>query len=466
MALLVYGLVSLLWLTALVFLGYQLYLQYGAAWLPYPPRPINGYEPLVTVQVPIYNEGDLSLKLMERLLQLDYPRDKLQIQILDDSTDDTADLLMRWTERVRTDGWDIEYLHRTDRREYKAGALQAALPRAKGELLLLLDADFSPPLALLRSLVPWFADPRMGFVQAPWAVSNASDSLASRLAFYWVQQHFEIDQPSRSKRKSFMHFNGTAGLWRKEAIVDAGGWSGSTLAEDFDLSLRSWFGGRYLSRFDPTTPVPSLVPTSMRALKIQQARWATGSIQVLVKYWRMILRRGFPENFTLLMHASGYFFGTTIMLLALVGIFGALLAVNHRSAFFWSSEVPGYGFLAAALIQTAELAYRRGWRVSLRQFYYLTLGLGLSPWILRHLIRGFRLRGGEFVRTPKGRYRADASLQYYVVALLELILGAACLWSSLYCLMHSYWGSAYLPLIVGAGLVYVGIQSLRREAGV
>lgn len=464
MTLLIYGFMSILWLTAIAFLIYQLYLQYGAAWLPYPSRPDNGYEPLVTVQVPIYNEGDLALKLLDRLLQLEYPREKLQIQILDDSTDDTAGLLEGWALRARSTGWDVDYRHRTERKEYKAGALQAALPGAKGELLLLLDADFSPPPELLRSLVPWFADPRMGFVQAPWSVINAHESFATRLAYYWVQQHFEIDQPARSKRNSFLHFNGTAGLWRKAAVVDAGGWSGRTLAEDFDLSLRSWFGGRYVSRFDPATPVPSLVPTSMRALKIQQARWATGSIQVLAKYWRIMLRRSFPENVTLLMHASGYFFGTTIMLLALVGILGVWQASAHQNAFFWTSEVPGYGFLAAALIQTAELAHRRGWRISLRQFYYLTLGLGLSPWIWLHLMRGFWLSGGEFVRTPKGRYRANASMQYYAVAVLELLLGALCLWSSLYCLEHRYWGSAYLPMVVGTGLVYVSMQSLWPEA--
>lgn len=458
--------IVLLWLVALVYLLYNLRLQWAATWLPAQQAPDSPLCPNVTIQVPLYNEGEVVAPLFEAILRLDYPCDRLQIQILDDSTDTSADYNRAWVENARREGVDVAYLHRGNREGYKAGALQAALPSATGELLCLLDADFHPRPDFLKRMVRWFADPRLAFAQARWDVSNGGASFSARLAQYWVQQHFEFDQPARSKLGAFMHFNGTAGVWRKQAIVDGGGWSSATLAEDFDLSLRVWFLRRYTVVYDSTTSVPSLVPETMRALKIQQARWATGSFQVLVRHLRPMVCAPWPENLTLLLHASGYLFGPSIMLLALLSGPAALLAAANSTAHYWLCELPGFVFLALAFAQIAELAYRRGWRVSVRQFYYLTLGLGLSPWILRHLWRGLWLRGGEFVRTPKGRYRADTLREYYALAVTELLAGAVCLSATALCAVKGLWGSSYLPLIVGVGLVYVGIQSLRRETRV
>ena len=259
------------------------------------PQPKARFQelPVVTVQLPMFNEKFVVDRLLESVAALDYPQDKLEIQILDDSTDDTTEQCYRKVEELKSRGFDAVCIHRTDRTGFKAGALEAATKVAKGEFLLILDADFVPEPDLLQKTIHFFTDENVGLVQTRWGHINREYNLLTRIQGMYLDGHFAMEQTARNRSGRFFTFNGTAGIWRKCVIGDAGGWSHDTLTEDMDLSYRVQLRGwRFIYLNDVVTPAE--LPVDMDGFKSQQHRWTKGSIQVCQKILLDIWRSNAP----------------------------------------------------------------------------------------------------------------------------------------------------------------------------
>jgi len=252
--------------------------------------------PTVTVQLPIYNELYVLERLIDAIGRLDYPRDRLQVQVLDDSTDDTTRLAEIWVARQRARGLDIELVHRQDRSGFKAGALANGLQTAHGELIAVFDADFVPPSGFLKQTVPHLvANPHLGFVQTRWGYLNAGYSAMTRAQTLALDGHFVVEHMARNRNGLLVNFNGTAGVWRRAAIEEAGGWQSDTLTEDVDLSFRAQLAG-WQALYLPEVEAPAELPPQMAAFKRQQARWATGAAQCLVKLAGSLWRGRLPDS--------------------------------------------------------------------------------------------------------------------------------------------------------------------------
>ncbi|HXT28204.1 MAG TPA: cellulose synthase family protein, partial [Vicinamibacterales bacterium] len=249
--------------------------------------------PRVTIQLPIYNEMYVADRLIDTVCEMDYPRELLDIQVLDDSTDETTDIAELAVRRHAARGFDISYLHRVDRTGYKAGALEAGLKAAKGTFIAIFDADFIPPKDFLRQTLPHFTDAKIGMVQARWGHINQDYSLLTKIQAILLDAHFVLEHGGRNRSGAFFNFNGTAGVWRREAISSAGGWQHDTLTEDLDLSYRAQLAG-WKFKFLPHVVSPAEVPVEMNSFKSQQHRWAKGSIQTCMKLLPRILRSNQP----------------------------------------------------------------------------------------------------------------------------------------------------------------------------
>src|SRR5205809_5572763 len=238
--------------------------------------------PVVTVQLPIFNEVYVVERLLRSVSKLDYPRDRLQIQVLDDSTDETREITADCAAELRKRGFDVELIHRVDRIGFKAGALERGLATARGEFVCILDADFVPPPYLLRKTVDFFTDPKVGMIQTRWGHLNRGYSLLTRVQAMFLDGHLVLEQTARSRSGRFFNFNGTAGLWRKSCIEQAGGWQHDTLTEDLDLSYRAQLAG-WKFVFLPDVVTPAELPVDMNGFKSQQHRWTKGSVQTCKK---------------------------------------------------------------------------------------------------------------------------------------------------------------------------------------
>ncbi len=269
------------------------YYRRTASQSPTPPVEMLDPMPVVTVQLPIYNEVYVVERLLDAVTQLDYPRNKLEIQVLDDSTDETQHIAQRRVEYYRQQGFDITYIHRTERTGYKAGALRHGLAMARGEFIAIFDADFVPKPDFLTRTLPFFADPRVGMVQTRWEHLNENYSLLTQAQALALDGHFVIEQQVRYKAGFFINFNGTAGIWRRTCIEDAGNWHSDTLAEDLDLSYRAQLRGwRFVFLADVTSPAE--LPADINALKSQQFRWTKGAVEVAKKLLPAIWRAPLP----------------------------------------------------------------------------------------------------------------------------------------------------------------------------
>src|SRR5919107_4066704 len=259
------------------------------------PQPKASFEqlPVVTIQLPLYNEMYVVDRLVDAVCKIEYPRELLEIQVLDDSTDETRQIAELAVRRHALQGIDIKYIHREDRTGYKAGALDAGLKVARGEFVAIFDADFIAPADFLRRTVPQFADPNVGMVQARWGHINRDYSLLTRVQAILLDGHFVLEHGSRNRAGCFFNFNGTAGIWRTDVIADAGGWQHDTLTEDLDLSYRAQLRGwKFVFMQDLVSPAE--VPVEMNAFKSQQHRWAKGSIQTCRKLLPRILQSDLP----------------------------------------------------------------------------------------------------------------------------------------------------------------------------
>lgn len=366
--------------------------------------------PVVTVQLPLYNELYVATRLIDAVCTLDYPAGRLEIQVLDDSTDETREVVARAVAEKRAAGVDIHHLHRADRRGFKAGALEAGLLAARGSLVAVFDADFVPRPDFLRRTVPFFAAPRVGMVQGSWEHINRGYSLLTRIEAILLDGHFLVEHTARHRSGCFFNFNGTAGVWRRQAIEEAGGWQHDTLTEDLDLSYRAQLGG-WQFIYLPELGVPSELPVDINGFKSQQYRWTKGSIQTGRKLLARILTSALPlrvkfEAFVHLTNNLSY-----VLMAALSALlFPAMLA--RRGTAPWSLlliDLPL--FLAASLsvvafYLTSQVIARGsgGWRREARYLPALMgLGIGLAVNNSRAVLSGLFQRGGVFHRTPKYR---------------------------------------------------------------
>jgi cellulose synthase/poly-beta-1,6-N-acetylglucosamine synthase-like glycosyltransferase len=357
--------------------------------------------PAVTIQLPIFNEKYTVKRLLQAITQLDYPAERLQIQVLDDSTDETAHLVSQLVNEYRSHGINIEQICRSDRQGYKAGALSHGLQRASGELVAIFDADFVPAADWLKKTVPHFQNEKLGCLQTRWGHTNRHYNSLTRAEALGIDGHFVIEQTVRFENDFFLNFNGTAGLWRKACIADAGGWKADTLTEDLDLSYRAQLRGWKIA-YLPDVIVPAELPSQVEAFKKQQFRWAKGSIQVVRKILPEVLKRKdlpWYVRFMAFMHLTGYVVHPLMLALMILILPVGLLIPDAFKATPVSTVAslgPPLLYMLVSGFQTIPLRDR------LKLLPLLTVtGFGISLSTSAAVFEGLVGKGGVFVRTPK-----------------------------------------------------------------
>ena len=378
--------------------------------MPEPPSDPQAW-PVVTVQLPLYNEMYVAERLIDAVCQIEYPAGRLEIQVLDDSTDETTEIVARAVAGWRAKGVDIHHLHRTDRTGFKAVALVAGLAQARGELLAIFDADFVPTGDFLLRTVPHFSDPGLGMVQGSWAHINRSYSLLTRVQAILLDGHFMIEHRARNRTGCFFNFNGTAGIWRRAAIETSGGWEHDTLTEDLDLSYRAQLQGwRFL--YLPEMAVPSELPVDASGFKSQQYRWAKGAVQTGRKLLKAVFHARLPLRVKLeaLIHLTNNVSYPLMVVLALLIFPAMMLRTGTSTRMLLLVDLPMFLSATASVLifyLMSQVAAGPGWRREIRYLPALMgVGIGLSLNNSRAVISGFFHRGGTFIRTPK--YRIEA----------------------------------------------------------
>lgn len=432
--------------------------------------------PHVTVQLPIYNERAVAERVLRAVAALDYPRDRLEIQVLDDSTDITRAMIDRTARRLRAQGCDVKVVRRTDRTHYKAGALAAALPAARGEFIAIFDADFVPEADFLRRLIPLFdGAPDVACVQGRWGHLNRDANWLTQGLSLGMDGHFGVEQGGRAWNGLLLNFNGTAGVWRRSAIEDprVGGWSGDTITEDLDLSYRAQLAGWRIEYCDQVA-APAEIPARSDAVKAQQRRWATGSIQtarkILPAVWRSSLT--LTQKLEATVHLTQYAVNVFILLMLVLGrSLLWLLPIDQYSN--WLFTVLAIAGVSAAAPTVSYLYARRAltgrWARPLEVLKLIVLGLGLSLNNSVAVLIGLAQRGGEFVRTPKtGAAGEKAGPDVYRVApsrlwLWELVIGAYCALQWVLFLPIDYGIGGVFQLLMAVGLIRLGWGSRPRR---
>jgi cellulose synthase/poly-beta-1,6-N-acetylglucosamine synthase-like glycosyltransferase len=429
--------------------------------------------PPVTVQLPIFNEKYTVERLLRAVTRLDYPADRLQIQVLDDSTDDTLELIASLVDIYKSRGVNIDLVQRVDRKGYKAGALQNGLHTATGELIAIFDADFVPKADWLKRTVPSFQNPNLGCLQTRWGHTNQQYNSLTQAEAMGIDGHFIIEQTVRSKNGFFLNFNGTAGLWRRACIEDAGGWQWDTLTEDLDLSYRAQMRGW---KFDylPEVVVPAELPPQVEAYKKQQFRWAKGSFQVVRKILPSVLRADLPwtVRFMAILHLTGYFVHPLMLSLLLLTLPVGLL-VPGAFSIFPISLVAGLG--PPLLYLTATATQHRSILRRMSSFPLLVIvGFGLSLSTTIAVLEGLFSKGGAFIRTPKlnvgnkPKHRQKIDRNYVAplsaMVWIEIILGLYALVTGIVLMPYLGWSILFWMVIYMLGFFYIAGLNLIQHA--
>jgi cellulose synthase/poly-beta-1,6-N-acetylglucosamine synthase-like glycosyltransferase len=439
------------------------------------PTPQGRFErlPRVTIQLPIFNEMYVTERLVDAVARIDYPRDLLEVQVLDDSTDETQAIARACVERHRAAGLDISYVHRTNRKGFKAGALENGLALAKGELVAVFDADFVPEPDFLQRTVHFFTDPGLGMVQARWGHLNRDYSALTQAQAILLDGHFVIEHTARNRSGRFFNFNGTAGIWRRQAIADGGGWQHDTLTEDLDLSYRAQLAGwRFL--YLPDLVTPAEVPVEMNAFKSQQHRWAKGSIQTALKLLPLIRRADVPwevkkEAFFHLTANVGYLLMIPLTILLPITV---VVRVSHGWYEVLVLDIPFFAaatFSVVAFYAASQAEQGKGWwdRVKWVPFV-MALGIGLAVNQARAVVEALMGYETGFTRTPKhGVKRAGESVakKHYQAAVtfqpvVELALAAYMTYGVVYLVQREVYYSLPFLVLFQVGFGYVGLASL------
>jgi cellulose synthase/poly-beta-1,6-N-acetylglucosamine synthase-like glycosyltransferase len=442
------------------------------------PQPLAPLSPLpaVTIQLPLYNEMYVADRLIDAVCGIDYPRELLEIQVLDDSTDETRTIAESTVRRFAAEGVDIHYIHRGDRTGYKAGALEAGLKVARGEFVAIFDADFIPRPDFLTQLMPHFADPKVAMVQARWGHINQDYSLLTKIQSILLDGHFVLEHGGRHRAGRFFNFNGTAGIWRRAAIEDAGGWHHDTLTEDLDLSYRAQLRGwRFV--FRPNVIAPAEVPVEMNAFKSQQHRWAKGSIQTC----RKLLPRIFAANVPLGVKAEAFFHLTANFNYPLMCVLSVLMfpAMRIRYNMGWYEmlliDVPLFfaaTFSVCNFYVICQREIHHDWRARMRYLPILmSIGIGLCINNTKAVFEALFNKHTEFNRTPKYRIEGDGDdwvgkkyrQSVQIQPLIELALGLYFTWTVFYALASQIYATVPFLVLFQIGFLYTGLVSLVQQ---
>jgi len=455
---------------------YTMCYQYFKFRKNYNPNPVNtfGELPRVTIQLPMFNEQFVVERLVEAVCAMDYPREKLDIQVLDDSTDESQHVAREIVDRYAAMGNPITYIHRTNRHGFKAGALDEGLNVAKGEFVAIFDADFVPGKDWIMKVIHHFAEPDVGMVQTRWTHLNRDYSLLTKIEAILLDAHFVIEHGSRVRTGEYFNFNGTAGMWRRKAIADGGGWQHDTLTEDTDLSYRSQMAG-WRFKYLPEVECPSELPIEMTAFKTQQARWAKGLIQVSIKLLPTIFKSGMSRKRKI----ESVYHLTANIAYPLMVIMTALLVPSMICRFYqgWFQmlliDVPLFGASTASIAVFYALSqrvlYPKTWKKCLLYLPMLmAIGIGLTVTNSKAVMEAIFGVQSAFVRTPKfavakkgekskaNKYRKRLKLAPYI----ELLLGAWFMAAILYTFTnHNFFTAPFLILFV-VGFWYTGFMSI------
>lgn len=367
--------------------------------------------PMVTVQLPMFNELYVADRIIETIANFDYPQDKLQIQVLDDSTDETKDVIAKKVAEVAARGINIQHIHRVDRTGYKAGALDAAMDRVQGEFIAIFDADFIPDPDFLQKTMPHFQDEKIGVVQTRWGHINKTYSVLTELQAFGLNGHFAIEQGGRNSAGHFINFNGTGGVWRKKCIEEAGGWEHDTLTEDLDLSYRAQIKGWQFKYLEDVV-APAELPITMSALKSQQHRWMKGGAECFVKMWKTLLTaKGVKVSDRI--HGLSHLFNSTVFVFILTISILSLFVLHIKDSFSDLNYILQY--MGVFIVSTIFLmfyywhAYRDKTENTLSSFFrfvgrffqFLVVSMGLSLSNTVAVLEGYLGIKSSFVRTPK-----------------------------------------------------------------
>jgi cellulose synthase/poly-beta-1,6-N-acetylglucosamine synthase-like glycosyltransferase len=450
-----------------------LYFKYRKKYNPNPPKHFDEL-PTVTIQLPIFNEQFVIDRLIEAVCSIEYPRDRIEIQVLDDSTDETTEVASGIVARYAALGHPIVYIHRTNRHGFKAGALDAGLKVAKGEFVAIFDADFVPPPDWLMKVIHHFAEPEVGMVQTRWTHLNRDYSLLTRIEAILLDGHFVLEHGARERSGDFFNFNGTAGMWRRQAIYDGGGWQHDTLTEDTDLSYRSQMAG-WRFKYLPEVECPSELPIEMTAFKTQQARWAKGLIQTSIKMLPRIWRSNVPRRIKI----EAVYHLTANLSYPLMIVMTALLIPAMIVRFYqgWFQmlliDFPLFTASSASIavfyLASERELYPKTWK---KTFLYLpflmALGIGLTVTNSKAVMEALLGIKSAFVRTPKYRvaqkgeksqaakYRKRLKLAPWIELLIGCYFAAAIYYTFT---NHNYFTAPFLILFV-VGYWYTGLMSL------
>ncbi|WP_234991763.1 cellulose synthase family protein [Rubritalea squalenifaciens] len=450
------------------------------------PQPRKHFEelPIITVQLPVFNEMHVVERLLEKVSQLDYPKDKLHIQLLDDSTDETTEICAREIKKLQDKGFDADYIHRTDRTGFKAGALENGMKYAKGEYLFILDADFVPNPDVLQKTIHYFADEKIGMIQTRWGHLNRNYNMLTRIQAMFLDGHLELEQTARNRSGRFFTFNGTGGMWRKSCIQDAGGWEHDTLTEDMDLSYRAQLKGwRFI--FLKEVETPAELPVDMDGFKSQQHRWTKGSIQCCKKCLLNIWRSDYPLNVKLeaTAHLTSNFAYLALILLCFL-IYPKeefrpqweLLQNYPWIEHFLNIPIFFFGSVSVALFYlVAQKALRPGqWY---KEIFYLpcllALGIGMSVNNAKAVLEAIFNHQTGFVRTPKygidkdkkdkkqassSRYKAIKSLTPFLELAFAFFFSVVVISN----IIDEKWLTAVLLSPFPVGFFYTSLPSLMR----
>ncbi len=449
--------------------------------LPTPKAPLT-VMPRVTIQLPVFNEMYVVERLIDAVCAIDYPADLYEVQVLDDSTDETVGIARACVERWKQKGVDVVYVHRENRQGFKAGALENGLKTAKGEFVAVFDADFVPAPDFLKRTVPFFSEDKVGMVQVRWGHLNREYSILTQAQSIFLDGHFLIEHTARNRSGCFFNFNGTAGIWRRSTIADAGGWQHDTLTEDLDLSYRAQMKG-WQFIFLPEVVSPAEVPVDMNAFKSQQHRWAKGSIQTARKLLPRILKSDLPWA----VKQEAFFHLTSNMAYALLVILSALMPLSMVVRFnhgLYATLFLDLPFCVAATISVCFFYIATGRELGLGWWervkylpFIMSLGIGMAINNARAVVEAlFKMESG-FARTPKtgaeGKnvqtvkkaYRGKHSWMPFV----ELAFGLYFTLAVYFAWEMKVYTSLPFMVLFQMGFLYVGITSLwqgrSRSAG-
>ena len=423
----------------------------------------------------MYNEQFVIDRLIEAVCAMEYPREKLDIQVLDDSTDESKDVARNIVERYAAQGQPITYIHRVNREGFKAGALGEGMKVAKGDFIAIFDADFVPPKDWIMKVIHHFAEPDVGLVQTRWSHLNRDYSMLTKIEAILLDAHFIIEHGSRVRTGEYFNFNGTAGMWRRQAIYDGGGWQHDTLTEDTDLSYRSQMAG-WRFKYLPDVECPSELPIEMNAFKTQQARWAKGLIQVSIKLLPDVFRAKLPlkQKWEAIQHLTANL-SYPLMVVMIVLLIPSMVCRSYVQGWFQMLFIDFPLFTASTLsiavfyLYAEHEIFPKTWKKTfLYMPFLMALGIGLTVTNTKAVMEALLGIKSGFVRTPKFRVtkKGDKAMaQKYLKRLklapwIELALGAYFFWAICYTLLnHNYFTAPFLILFV-VGYWYTGFLSI------